>query len=131
MKPGILIFAGTTEGRSLAEYASANSVRCFVSVATDYGKSLLEKLENIILLTGRMDEKEMEHFIEENDGYSVGWIACVRSHLELNPHDRLNNVIKLLNYIRENYDLITDLNYCKGSDKLVTEFINAKKRNKK
>ena len=67
MKPGILIFAGTTEGRSLAEYASANSVRCFVSVATDYGKSLLEKLENIILLTGRMDEKEMERFIEEND----------------------------------------------------------------
>ena len=29
MKPGILIFAGTTEGRALAEYASANSVRCF------------------------------------------------------------------------------------------------------
>ena len=64
MKPGILIFAGTTEGRSLAEYASANSVRCFVSVATDYGKSLLEKLENITLLTGRMDEKEMERFID-------------------------------------------------------------------
>ena len=67
MNPAILIFAGTTEGRTLAEYASAHSVRCFVSVATDYGKSLIEHLEDITILTGRMDEKEMEHFIEEND----------------------------------------------------------------
>ena len=63
----ILIFAGTTEGRILAGYASAHSVRCFVSVATDYGKSLIGHLENITLLTGRMDEEEMERFIEEND----------------------------------------------------------------
>ena len=67
MNPAILIFAGTTEGRTLAEYASAHSVRCFVSVATDYGKSLIGHLENITLLTGRMDEEEMERFIEEND----------------------------------------------------------------
>ena len=67
MNPAILIFAGTIEGRILAEYASAHFVRCFVSVATDYGKSLIGHLENITVLTGRMDEKEMEHFIEEND----------------------------------------------------------------
>ena len=67
MNPAILIFAGTTEGRTMAEYASAHSIRCFVSVATDYGKSLIEHLEDITILTGRMDEKEMEHFIEEND----------------------------------------------------------------
>ena len=65
--PAILIFAGTTEGRTLAEYASAHSISCFVSVATDYGKNLIEHLEEITILTGRMDEKEMEHFIEEND----------------------------------------------------------------
>ena len=65
--PAILIFAGTTEGRTLAEYASAHSISCFVSVATDYGKNLIKHLEEITILTGRMDEKEMEHFIEEND----------------------------------------------------------------
>ena len=65
--PAILIFAGTTEGRTLAEYASAHSISCFVSVATDYGKNLIKHLEDITILTGRMDEKEMEHFIEEND----------------------------------------------------------------
>ena len=66
-EPAVLIFAGTTEGRELAEFASAHSIRCYVSVATDYGKSLLEKLDNITVLTGRMDEKAMEHFIEEKD----------------------------------------------------------------
>lgn len=66
MKSGILIFAGTTEGRTLAEYASSLSVKCFVSVATDYGKSLINHLENITILAGRMDEKAMEQFIEEN-----------------------------------------------------------------
>lgn len=67
MNPGILIFAGTTEGRALAEYASVHSIRCYVSVATGYGKSLLKHLKNITILTGRMDEKEIEYFIEEND----------------------------------------------------------------
>ena len=67
MNPAVLIFAGTTEGRKLAEYASLHSIKCYVSVATDYGKSLIDHLENITVLTGRMDEKEMERFIEEND----------------------------------------------------------------
>lgn len=69
--PAILIFGGTTEGRILAEHASAHSIRCFVSVATDYGRSLIEHLDDITILTGRMDEKEMEHFIEENDIHLV------------------------------------------------------------
>lgn len=63
MSPEILIFAGTTEGRKLAEYASAHSIRCYVSVATDYGKNLIDDLKNIVVLTGRMDRKEMEKFI--------------------------------------------------------------------
>ena len=84
--PGILIFAGTTEGRELAEYAADclrksyrdNSAahpqtgieppfRCYVSVATDYGKSILEDLEEIFIHAGRMDRGQMQHFIEENE----------------------------------------------------------------
>lgn len=64
--PGILIFAGTTEGRILAEYASAHSLRCFVSVATEYGKSLIGHLRNIEICAGRMDEKEIQNFIDKN-----------------------------------------------------------------
>ena len=63
---GILIFAGTTEGRLLAEYASAHGIGCFVSVATEYGKDLLGDLEHVTVLAGRMDEKQIKAFIEEN-----------------------------------------------------------------
>lgn len=63
---GILIFAGTTEGRLLAEYASEQGTGCFVSVATEYGKSLVQDLENVTVLAGRMDERAIRTFIEEN-----------------------------------------------------------------
>lgn len=64
--PGILIFAGTTEGRELAEYASEQGIDCFVSVATEYGKSLLNHLDNITVLSGRMDEQKIRTFIQDN-----------------------------------------------------------------
>lgn len=60
----VLIFAGTTEGRILAEYASEHAIPCFVSVATQYGKSLIDHLKNVTVLTGRMDAGEMKNFIE-------------------------------------------------------------------
>lgn len=64
--PEILIFAGTTEGRLLAEYASAQGVGCFVSVATEYGKSELRHLKNVTVLSGRMDARKIREFIENN-----------------------------------------------------------------
>ena len=42
MKKNILIFAGTTEGRQLAEYAVKKGIPCIVSAATEYGEELLE-----------------------------------------------------------------------------------------
>lgn len=62
----VLIFAGTTEGRLLAEYASAHQIRCFVSVATDYGKSLISHLDGICIHTGRMNSEDMQKYIKEN-----------------------------------------------------------------
>lgn len=88
--PGILIFAGTTEGRMLAEYVSAYNmekrrqadvcqkesgrqpaqevqIRCFVSTATEYGKSILSNLPGVSIRAGRMERTEMRRFIEENE----------------------------------------------------------------
>ncbi len=61
--PDILIFAGTTEGRKLAEYASEHGIGCYVSTATEYGNSILEDLDGIERACGRMDAEEMGHFI--------------------------------------------------------------------
>ncbi len=80
-KPGILIFAGTTEGRLLAEYASginkkdtggtgnamAHPVRCFVCTATEYGKSILDNLPGAVICAGRMDSAGIQLFIEKNN----------------------------------------------------------------
>ena len=63
--PDILIFAGTTEGRKLAEHASEQGISCYVSTATGYGKSILENLYGINCISGRMDKEAMTDFIKE------------------------------------------------------------------
>ena len=51
------IFAGTTEGRELAEFlrAQGDAVSVTACVATDYGETLLESGGNLRVLSGRMD----------------------------------------------------------------------------
>ena len=51
-----LIFAGTTEGREIAEYLSNKNVKVHVCVATEYGETLLPKGENITISAIRLDE---------------------------------------------------------------------------
>ena len=49
----ILIFAGTTEGRMLAERLSAQNVKCIVCVATEYGNELMPDLPGVQKRVGR------------------------------------------------------------------------------
>ena len=63
----LLIFGGTTEGRQLAEFCAENGISANVSVATDYGASLLP--EGINVLCGRLDSEQMIKLI--NGGYSA------------------------------------------------------------
>lgn len=60
------IFAGTTEGRILAERLDYMGASLVVSVATDYGKEVLPKLKSGYIHTGRMDGKEMAGFLKEH-----------------------------------------------------------------
>ncbi|MDO4522193.1 MAG: precorrin-6A reductase [Eubacteriales bacterium] len=66
----ILIFAGTTEGRELAEYLGRQQVSHEVCVATEYGKTLLEENEYRKVRAGRLDEKAMEQLLA-GSGYRV------------------------------------------------------------
>ncbi len=65
----ILIFAGTTEGRMLAEEiyeAGSPDQKCFVSVATDYGKQLLpQNSGTFTVLSKRMMPGEMKALMED------------------------------------------------------------------
>ena len=61
----ILLFAGTTEGRHIAEALKNQPVRLTVSVATEYGETLIAPAENITVLHGRKNEEQMEALIRE------------------------------------------------------------------
>lgn len=67
MKPGIVIFGGTTEGRKLAECFANTELEVYVCVATEYGKSLVLTADNIHILDGRMDELAMEQFLANKE----------------------------------------------------------------
>lgn len=62
-KKKVLIFGGTSEGRSLAAFCEKNKIPAYISVATEYGESLLQKGTYTSVLSGRMDESELLDFI--------------------------------------------------------------------
>lgn len=53
------LFAGTTEGRLLAERLAGGPVKVHVFVATEYGGEGLPQAENILVHEGRMDQEEI------------------------------------------------------------------------
>ena len=55
----LCIFAGTTEGRRLAELLAGQPVRVLACVATDYGEALLPRSENVEISAGRLDAAQM------------------------------------------------------------------------
>lgn len=62
----ILIFAGTYEGRKLCEFCTKRKVYADVCVATDYGKEMISPSRHINVLSGRMDEQQIEKLILTN-----------------------------------------------------------------
>ena len=67
----VFIFAGTTEGRTLAEELILEGVPCTVSVATEYGTYDMAEAEGLRLLAGRLTKEEMR------EKFASGDYACV------------------------------------------------------
>ncbi|WP_026510439.1 bifunctional cobalt-precorrin-7 (C(5))-methyltransferase/cobalt-precorrin-6B (C(15))-methyltransferase [Butyrivibrio sp. LC3010] len=61
----IVIFSGTTEGRTLSERLSKAKIRHTVCVATEYGKEMMDENEYAKVHVGRMDAEKMESFLSE------------------------------------------------------------------
>ncbi len=61
----VILFAGTTEGRMLAEACKGAPLTLHVCVATEYGETLIEPAENIRILAGRKDASAIEALIAE------------------------------------------------------------------
>lgn len=61
----VLIFAGTTEGRELAQLLSASGICCMVCVATEYGKIVMPELDGVQVSVGRLNGEQMRGLTEE------------------------------------------------------------------
>ncbi len=64
MSGKILLFAGTTEGRELAEFLRGQGTGAYVSTATEYGRECIGEGGGITVCAGRMDEGDIRTFIE-------------------------------------------------------------------
>lgn len=63
----ILVFAGTTEGRKIAEKISLAGVSALVCVASEYGVQVMPDLEGIEVKQGRLTESQMEELMRSED----------------------------------------------------------------
>ena len=61
----VLVFAGTIEGRKIAEFLDAQGVKAHVCVATEYGESLLPAGGHLEISHDRLDEEAMEALLEK------------------------------------------------------------------
>lgn len=63
----VILFAGTAEGRSVAEYLQKQKIETKVCVATEYGERLLSKEEGQFLSIShnRLEQEEMEALMRE------------------------------------------------------------------
>ncbi len=66
-----MLFAGTREGRELADFFSREKIPALVCVATVYGEELIESGEWVEVLQGRLDRAEMLALLEEEKPLAV------------------------------------------------------------
>ncbi|MDX9871160.1 MAG: precorrin-6A reductase [Clostridia bacterium] len=60
----IVVFGGTTEGRTLCELLGKKRIKTLICVATEYGETLLPPFETVRVHTGRLDQAAMKNLLE-------------------------------------------------------------------
>lgn len=106
MKRKALIFAGTTEGRELADFLSKNRIEVTVSTATEYGESVigtndyvkLDSIRGVENMTGRM--KEFDMVVDATHPYAVRKSEHIREASEISGVP----VIRIVRPDSDNFD---------------------------
>ena len=75
----ILILAGTTEGRMLSEKLEEAGINHIVSVASEYGETIMGEAELRTVRTGKLDENAMALYLKEA-GFSEGDFLVDATH---------------------------------------------------
>ena len=112
MNKKVCLFAGTTEGRRIAEIFN-DTLDLTVCVATEYGEVMLDGAENITVHTGRMCESEMENFFRTGEYDRV--IDATHPYAEIVSENILSAAQKcgvpLMRILRETDGRIADAVY--------------------
>ena len=61
----VIVFAGTTEGREIAEFLVRKGISAHICVATEYGEQILQGGQNLEISHERLNAEEMELLIKE------------------------------------------------------------------
>ena len=66
-----LLFAGTTEGRQIAEFLKTQSIPVCVFTATEYGSELIDASDTLHVVSGRLDREQMYDCFTNNRACTV------------------------------------------------------------
>ena len=107
----ILLFAGTSEGRRLAEKIALAGQKALVCVATEYGTQMMPDLDGIEVHQGRLTESQMESLMEGEDFVCVvdathPYATVVSENIKAAAEATLVTYIRL----KRNTDSKSDLN---------------------
>lgn len=126
----ILIFGGTTEGHRLAEYLDTKKADAYVSVATEYGSSVLPSMEYCKVLQGRMDTEQIRDFIlaekitmvlDATHPYAVEVSDNIQKAIA-QVGELTNREIEYLRIVRENCPRVEGAVYLDNMEELITYF---------
>jgi len=107
----ILLFAGTSEGRKLAEKIALAGQKALVCVATEYGTQMMPDLDGVEVHQGRLTESQMESLMESEDFICVvdathPYATVVSENIKAAAEATLVTYIRL----KRNTDSKSDLN---------------------
>jgi len=117
----ICVFGGTTEGRKLIEFLSAQPVSVTACVATEYGEELLEPAENTVVSARRLPKADIEEMlrasrfdlvVDATHPYAVSITQSVYSACEETSTDYLR-------LLREEGDLPDDAVFAENTEQAV------------
>lgn len=95
-------------------------------VKTEDSYSINYRLNNIcisVVYPPNSEESDVNiRFVEENQVFSIGWIALVRENIS-GSNDKFINVKVLLEYVEDQYFHIKEYQYCMESNRLIDKYV--------
>lgn len=60
---------------------------------------------------------------DNNEDFSVGWMSVVIGRIENTNADPIEDLLGVINYFKENYNKIMDIDYCRKCDEIIDKYI--------